>query len=77
MLVLHPKEISLVHKYFSPSDYEIKKAKKMIQLSKEAEKEDKGVAVLDDTFIGPPLVRSAENVIYRTKLIESKRENNA
>ena len=72
MLVLHPKEIQLVHKYFSPSDCEKERATKMLQLSEEAEQNGKGVAVLDGTFIGPPLVKSAKNVLYRAKLIESR-----
>ena len=45
MLVLNPKELPLVHKYFSPSDEEVLWAKEMLSLSEEAQNMGKGVAV--------------------------------
>lgn len=70
MLVLHPKELELVHKYYTPSKQEIIDAKKMLELSKEAEKEGKGVAVYNNKFIGPPMVKAAKKLIKRDKLIK-------
>ena len=70
MLVLHPKEIELVHKYFSPSEKEVQEAKEMLRLSEEAEKMDKGVAVLNGKFIGPPMVITAKKVIIKNNLIK-------
>ena len=37
----------------------------------EAEKEGKGVAVLNGKFIGPPMVLTAELILSRNKLINS------
>ena len=34
MLVLHPKEIPLVHKYYAPSVEEVRIAEEMLKLSK-------------------------------------------
>ena len=45
MLVLNPKELPLVHQYFSPSPDEVAWATEMISLSQEAVKEGNGVAV--------------------------------
>ncbi|MBO7231549.1 MAG: CoA ester lyase [Bacteroidales bacterium] len=59
MLVLNPKEIPLVHHYFSPSEEELAWAKEMVQLAEDAEKEGKGVAVKDNKFIGPPMDKIA------------------
>ncbi len=69
MLVLNPKEIPLVHKYYSPSQSEIDWAYEMIMLSKEAVASGKGVAVKDNRFIGPPMVKMAEKIIKKHTLI--------
>jgi len=70
MLVLHPKEIELVHKYFSPTEEEYKNAIEMLKLFEESQKEDKGVAIKDGKFIGPPLVIAAKKVIEKWNLIK-------
>ena len=73
MLILHPKELELAHKYFSPSAEEVSEAKEMLRLSEEAEKMDKGVAVLNGKFIGPPMVIAAKKVLAKHELIRKKK----
>lgn len=68
MLVLNPKELPYVHKYFSPTKDEIKKALKMIELFEIANNEGKGVALMDGIFIGPPMVLAAKEVISKAKM---------
>lgn len=65
MLVLNPKELPLVHKYYSPTEDEISWAKEMLQLSDEAVANDQGVAVKDNKFIGPPM---AKNILRKYEL---------
>ena len=72
MLVLNPKELPLVHKYYSPSEEEVSWAKEMIELSEEAQREGKGVAVKDNKFIGPPMVKMAKNIIDKHNRIITK-----
>ena len=72
MLVLHPKELELVHNYFSPSGEDVKEAKEMLRLSDEAGKEGKGVAIMNGKFIGPPMVLTAKKVLKKHLLIEKK-----
>ncbi|WP_274973000.1 HpcH/HpaI aldolase/citrate lyase family protein [Bacteroides fluxus] len=72
MLVLNPKELSLVNQYYSPTHEEVTWAKEMIRLSEEAIKEGKGVAVKDDKFIGPPMVKMARNILKKSELIEKR-----
>lgn len=72
MLVLNPKELPLVHKYYSPDDEEIKWAREMVDLCFEAEKEGKGVAVKDNKFIGPPMRKMAEKILFKHMLINNK-----
>lgn len=72
MLVLHPKELALVHKYFSPSAEDASNASDMLVLYEEAQKSGKGVAILNNKFIGPPMVITAKKVLKKQELINSK-----
>lgn len=72
MLVLNPKELPLVHQYYSPTQEEVDWAKEMIRLSEEAVLEGKGVAVKDNKFIGPPMVKMAKNILTKHELIKLK-----
>lgn len=74
MMILNPKELPLAHQYFSPSKEEIDWANEMLQLSKDAEALGKGVAVKDNKFIGPPMVKMAKGILKRQELIERNRE---
>lgn len=68
MLVLNPKELPLVHKYYSPTEEEVNWAKEMIRLSEEAFKSGQGVALKDNKFIGPPMLKMARNIIKKYEL---------
>lgn len=69
MLVLNPKELPLVNQYFSPSEEEIAWAEEMVQLTAEAKAEGKGVAVKDNKFIGPPMLKMAEKILCKARQI--------
>lgn len=69
MLVLNPKELDLVHRYFSPSADEIRDAKEMLSLFKQSQQDGVGVAIKDGKFVGPPMVSTAKKVIEKAKLI--------
>lgn len=72
MLVLNPKELLLIHKYFSPSLKEEQDAREMLRLSEEAELNGKGVALMNGKFIGPPMVLTAKKTLKKVELIERK-----
>lgn len=72
MLVLNPKELPLVNQYFSPSESEVAWAKEMVDLAEEAVREGKGVAVKDNKFIGPPMLKMARNILAKQKEIDNK-----
>lgn len=74
MLVLNPKELPLVHQYFSPTEKEVKDAMEMIQMAEEAEKKGKGVAIVNNKFIGPPMVLAAKKILNKNQLIIRKNE---
>lgn len=72
MLVLNPKELPLVNQYFSPSEEEVAWAEEMIQLTAEAKAEGKGVAVKDNKFIGPPMLKMAEKILSKKEKIQQR-----
>ncbi len=72
MLVLNPKELPLVHQYYSPTSEEVAWAEEMLMLSEEAKNEGKGVAVKNGKFIGPPMVKMAKNILNKKALIDRK-----
>lgn len=72
MLVLNPKELPLVHHYFSPSEEEVAWAREMVALCDEAKAEGKGVALMNGKFVGPPMLKMAQNILDKQRLIESK-----
>ena len=72
MLVLNPKELPIVHKYYSPSEEEVAWATEMVELAEEAIREGKGVAVKDNKFIGPPMVRMAKNILVKHNKITKR-----
>jgi len=65
MLSLHPKELPLIHKYFSPSPEEIENAKRIIELYNSSEESGKGVALFGNELIGPPMVKDAKNLLNK------------
>lgn len=72
MLVLNPKELPLVHKYYSPSEVDVTDAKEMLLSAQEASASGKGVALMGGKFIGPPMVLAAKKILKKNKLITKK-----
>lgn len=72
MFVLNPKELPLVNQYFSPSPEEVAWAEEMVMLSEEATREGKGVAVKDNKFIGPPMLKMANDILEKQRKINNK-----
>lgn len=74
MLVLNPKELPLIHEYFSPCEEDVAETEEMLELYKEAEENGKGVAVKNGKFIGPPMVVKAKKVLTKHHIIVSRSE---
>lgn len=67
-MLVHPKEIPVCHKCFSPSEEQVKWAEEVVALSEEAIKEGRGVAYKNDKFIGPPMLKMANEILRKHKL---------
>lgn len=60
---IHPRQINVIHKAFSPTETEIEKATKIVIAFKEAEARGLGVVSLGSKMIDPPVVLRAQRVI--------------
>lgn len=69
MLVLNPKELPIVHRYYSPSEEEVAWASEMVKLTEEAIREGAGVAIKEGKFVGPPMVKMAKNILAKYEMI--------
>ena len=69
---IHPSQIELANKVFSPPDTEVNKAKKILEELEKAAKEGKGAAQLDGRMIDAASARMADNVVNIDKLINKK-----
>jgi citrate lyase subunit beta/citryl-CoA lyase len=74
MWVLHPKQNDIVNQAFSPTDKEYNEAKNFLRLYEEAKKINKGVAIIEGKFVGPPLITKSKDIIQRVNLIERRRK---
>jgi citrate lyase subunit beta/citryl-CoA lyase len=61
--VIHPRQIKIIHKVFTPSEKEIAKARRIINALEEAEKKRSGVIALDGKMIDAPVVTRAKKVL--------------
>mgnify|MGYP001360114760 FL=1 len=69
---IHPSQIELANKVFSPPDSEVNKAKRILEELDKAAKEGKGAAQLDGRMIDAASARMAENIVNIDKLINKK-----
>jgi citrate lyase subunit beta/citryl-CoA lyase len=74
MLVLNPRELSLVNQYFTPTQDELSWAELILQASADAISEGKGVSLSKGQFIGPPMVKMAQRIVDRYQAIKEKKQ---
>jgi citrate lyase subunit beta/citryl-CoA lyase len=66
---IHPSQIEIIHKCFTPTSEEIEEAKRIIEAIEDAKKKGLGVATLDGRMIDLPVERKARRIL---KLAEIK-----
>ena len=69
---IHPSQIELANKVFSPPSSEVTKAKSILEELEKAAKAGKGAAQLDGRMIDAASARMAENIVNIDKQINSK-----
>ena len=69
---IHPSQIELANKVFSPPSSEVTKAKRILEELDKAAKAGKGAAQLDGRMIDAASARMAENIVNIDKQIKNK-----
>jgi malyl-CoA/(S)-citramalyl-CoA lyase len=69
---IHPSQIELANRVFSPPNTEVAKAKRILSALKEAAAQGKGAAALDGRLIDAASARMAENVVRSAQAIAAK-----
>ncbi|PPB82152.1 (3S)-malyl-CoA thioesterase [Albidovulum inexpectatum] len=67
--VIHPAQIEIANEEFAPSEDEIEMARRQIQAFEEAEREGKGVAVVDGKIVENLHVVTARQILARAQAI--------
>ena len=67
---IHPSQIGLANKIFTPPEEEVIKAKRILKAMEEAQKQGKGAASLDGRLIDLASVRQAEVMMQKSELIK-------
>ena len=69
---IHPSQIGLANKIFTPPEEEVTKAKRILEAMEEAQKQGKGAASLDGRLIDLASVRQATVMVQKAELINKK-----
>ncbi|TGW04349.1 CoA ester lyase, partial [Mesorhizobium sp. M2D.F.Ca.ET.145.01.1.1] len=67
---IHPSQIALANDVFSPPEKEVTRARRILEVLKEAEAQGKGAAALDGKMIDAASERMARNVLVVNDAIE-------
>jgi citrate lyase subunit beta/citryl-CoA lyase len=65
--VIHPRQVTLTHQVYAPTDKEIKNALRVLDAIEEAERSGSGVIALDGKMIDGPIVDRAYRVLELAK----------
>ena len=71
---IHPSQIALANDVFSPPEKEVIRARRILEVLKEAEAQGKGAAALDGKMIDAASERMARNVLVVNEAIERARQ---
>jgi malyl-CoA/(S)-citramalyl-CoA lyase len=64
---IHPSQVELANKVFTPSEAEVTKAKRIVEAMKQAAKEGKGAVSLDGRLIDLASIRQAESLLNKAR----------
>lgn len=64
---IHPSQVELANKVFTPSEAEVTKAKRIVDAMKQAAKEGKGAVSLDGRLIDIASIRQAEALLNKAR----------
>lgn len=65
--LIHPRQIELIHRVYTPTDRDIRKSLKIITATEEAMAEGRGVFTVDGKMVDKPIIERAEHVLKLAK----------
>ncbi len=63
LLLVHPRQINLANKYYSPSKKDFLIARKIINSNKFGKYEGQNISILKKKLVGPPMIRRAIKIL--------------
>lgn len=75
-LLIHPKQVELSNKCFTPTDDEVQRSKEIVEAVEISKSAGSGVAMFGNKMIGPPMEKRARKVLDLINLIEEKKIKN-
>ncbi len=69
---IHPSQIEIANRVFSPSPEEIAQAGKILAALEEAERRGEGAVVVEGRMVDAASIKMAQNVIQKRRLIEER-----
>ncbi|MCF8404798.1 MAG: CoA ester lyase [Bacteroidales bacterium] len=69
MLVMSPRELGIIHEYYTPGEKDVEDATRIIELSEEAARNDKGIIIHNGIFVSPPTLKAAKKLFVRAQAI--------
>jgi len=64
-LCINPKEIEVIHKWYTPTQELYEYSCRVIELYDQAEAEGLGVAIIEGVYVAPPMVKRAQKIIKK------------
>lgn len=65
--LIHPKQIDIIHKVYTPDEKNIKKSLRIINATKKAIAEGRGVFTVDGKMVDKPIIERAQHVLNLAK----------
>ena len=69
-LSIHPDQVEVIESVFKPTETEIKRAKRVLEIAAEGEAEGRGSISLDGEMIDTPVILRAQNVLRDAEISE-------
>ncbi len=69
-MVIHPRQVPVIHRAFSPTQEEIEKAQRVVDAYQAHATVGSGVFTLNGRMVDRPILRAAEHILQRAKLCQ-------
>ena len=66
-MAIHPKQLRVIQEAFTPSQHEIDKARRLVEVHARHQEKGEGVFALDGKMVDWPMVRAAQRVLARAR----------